>query len=108
MSQANLTHIEAQFRAEALTLRAYHLHLDISQAANHEEKAYPVTSRIEFRTTEPELFIDYLGADVTALTINNEPADVDFRDGRIYLHDLPINEDLTVEIAGLSSYTRSG
>lgn len=108
MSQANLTHIEAQFRAEALTLSAYHLHLDISQAANHEEKAYPVTSRIEFRTTEPELFIDYLGADVTALTINNEPADVDFRDGRIYLHDLPINEDLTVEIAGLSSYSRSG
>src|SRR5699024_12535780 len=64
MSQANLTHTEAQFRAQALTLSAYHLHLDLSQAADHDQKTYPVTSRIEFTTADPDLFLDYLGAEV--------------------------------------------
>src|SRR5699024_743399 len=83
MSQANLTHTEAQFRAQALTLSAYHLHLDLSQATDHDQKTYPVTSRIEFTTAEPDLFLDYLGAEVASTTVNDSPAEVDFRDGRI-------------------------
>ena len=108
MPQANLTHLEAQQRAAALTLSAYHLHLDLSQATDQEVSTYPVTARIEFQTTDPELFIDYLGETVTSVTINGAATDVDFHDGRLYLHNLPTNEDVAVEISGDSIYSRSG
>ena len=48
MSQANLTHKEAQFRTDVLSLDSYHLHLDLSQARDHEHTTYPVSARIEF------------------------------------------------------------
>lgn len=108
MSQANLTHTEAQFRAQALTLSAYHLHLDLSQATDHDQKTYPVTSRIEFTTAEPDLFLDYLGAEVASITVNDSPAEVDFRDGRIYLRNLPTDQPVAVNIASSSSFSRSG
>lgn len=108
MSQANLTHKEAQFRTDVLSLDSYHLHLDLSQARDHEHTTYPVSTRIEFSTTTPEIFLDYLGAEISNLSINGNPVDVDFHDGRIYLHDLPTGEEVTVEINSLSSYSRSG
>ena len=108
MSQANLTHEEARFRTQAISLHSYHLHLDLSQAPNHDQANFPVSTRIEFSTTESDIFLDYLGAEIVSLTINKEPATFDFRDGRIYLHDLPTEEDVAVEISSFSSYSRSG
>src|SRR5699024_919710 len=106
-SQANLTHTEAQFRAQALTLSTYYLHLDLSQAADHDQKTYPVTSRIEFTTAEPDLFLDYLGAEVASITVNDSPVEVDFRDGRIYLRNLPTDQPVTVDITSSSNFSRS-
>src|SRR5699024_6158617 len=46
--------------------------------------------------------------EISNLSINGNPVDVDFHDGRIYLQDLPTGEEVTVEINSLSSYSRSG
>ena len=51
-----------QERAAAVDLWAYHLHLDLSQVK--ESPTFGATSRIKLTTTEPELFVDYLGESV--------------------------------------------
>src|SRR5699024_11895749 len=98
MSQANLTHEEARFRTQAISLHSYHLHIDLSQAPNHDQANFPVSTRFEFSTTESDIFLDYLWAEIVSLTINKEPSTFDFRDGMIYFHSLPTGVEVEVEI----------
>ena len=95
-----------QERAAAVDLRAYHLHLDLSQVK--ESPTFGATSRIELTTTEPELFLDYLGESVEQVTVNGQARDVDFDGSLIRLHELPVGEELTIEITGVSRYSRTG
>ena len=108
MSQANLTHVEAQHRADAITLSALTTCTWMSPRPLTWIKDISVTSRIQFTTTEPELFVDYLGAEVSTITVNDKAVDVDFRGGRIYFRELPTDQELEVEITGRSTYSRSG
>ena len=107
MTDANLTHVEAQARTRALELSAYYLHLDLSQAPT-EEAGYTVTSRVDFTTTDAEVFLDYLGESVQSVAINGKAVEPDFDGGRIYLHDLPTGTPLSVEVTGTSLYSRTG
>ena len=95
-----------QERAAAVDLRAYHLHLDLSQVK--ESPTFSATSRIELTTTEPELFLDYLGESVKQVTVNGQVQDVDFDGSLIRLHGLPVGEELTIEVSGTSRYSRTG
>ena len=95
-----------QERAAAVDLRAYHLHLDLSQVK--ESPTFGATSRIELTTTEPELFLDYLGESVEQVTVNGQVQDVDFDGSLIRLHGLPVGEELTIEVSGTSRYSRTG
>ncbi|MER0027678.1 hypothetical protein [Corynebacterium sp. KPL4043] len=95
-----------QERAAAVDLRAYHLHLDLSQVK--ESPTFGATSCIELTTTEPELFLDYLGESVEQVTVNGQAQDIDFDGSLIRLHGLPVGEELTIEISGTSRYSRTG
>lgn len=107
MTTANLTHAEATGRSAALCLNTYELHLDVTSAPSDAD-SYEVTSRITFTTTKPETFVDYLGKAVHAVRVNGEEVENTFDGGRVYLRDLPVGEELTVEITGSSYYSRTG
>ncbi|MFG6304746.1 aminopeptidase N [Corynebacterium hesseae] len=107
MTTANLTHAEATARSAALRLSTYELHLDVTSAPTDAD-SYEVTSRIGFTTTEPETFVDYLGKAVHAVRVNGEEVENTFDGARIYLSNLPVGEELTVEITGSSYYSRTG
>ncbi|PMC69672.1 aminopeptidase N [Corynebacterium aurimucosum] len=107
MTTANLTHAEASARSAALRLSTYELHLDVTSAPTDAD-SYEVTSRITFTTTEPETFVDYLGKAVHSVRVNGEEVENTFDGGRVYLRNLPVGEELTVEITGSSYYSRTG
>ncbi|OFO23167.1 aminopeptidase N [Corynebacterium sp. HMSC056F09] len=107
MTTANLTHAEASARSAALRLSTYELHLDVTSAPTDAD-SYEVTSRITFTTTEPETFVDYLGKTVHAVRVNGEEVENTFDGGRVYLSNLPVGKELTVEITGSSYYSRTG
>lgn len=107
MTTANLTHAEASARSAALRLSTYELHLDVTSAPTDAD-SYEVTSRISFTTTKPETFVDYLGKAVHAVRVNGEEVENTFDGGRVYLSNLPVGEELTVEITGSSYYSRTG
>ncbi|WP_411709091.1 aminopeptidase N [Corynebacterium sp. LaCa116] len=107
MTTANLTHAEATARSAALRLSTYELYLDVTSAPTDAD-SYEVTSCITFTTTEPETFVDYLGKAVHAVRVNGEEVENTFDGGRVYLQDLPVGEELTVEITGSSYYSRTG
>lgn len=107
MTTANLTHAEASARSAALCLSTYELYLDVTSAPSDAD-SYEVTSHISFTTTKPETFVDYLGKAVHAVRVNGEEVENTFDGGRVYLRDLPVGEELTVEITGSSYYSRTG
>ena len=107
MTTANLTHAEASARSAALRLSTYELHLDVTSAPTDAD-SYEVTSRITFTTTEHETFVDYLGKAVHTVHVNGEEVENTFDGGRVYLSNLPVGEELTVEITGSSYYSRTG
>ncbi|OFT52891.1 aminopeptidase N [Corynebacterium sp. HMSC06D04] len=104
---ANLTQAEAQARSAALQISAYHLHLDVNSAPTSAE-TFEVTSRITFTTNAPETFVDYLGDKVRSVRLNGTEVENTFDGGRIYLRDLPVGEEISVEITGSSRYSRTG
>ena len=107
MTTENLTHAEASARSAALRLSTYELHLDVTSAPTDAD-SYEVTSRITFTTTEPETFVDYLGKAVHSVRVNGEEVENTFDGGRVYLSNLPVGKELTVEITGSSYYSRTG
>ena len=107
MTTANLTHAEATARSAALRLSTYELHLDVTNAPTDAD-SYEVTSRMSFTTTQPETFVDYLGKAVHSVRVNGEDVENTFDGGRVYLSNLPVGEELTVEITGSSYYSRTG
>ena len=107
MTTANLTHAEATARSAALRLSTYELYLDVTSAPTDAD-SYEVTSRMSFTTTKPETFVDYLGKAVHSVRVNGEEVENTFDGGRVYLSNLPVGEELTVEITGSSYYSRTG
>ena len=106
MTMTHLTQREAIARAASVLLDRYELHLDLSEAA--DQTSFPVTSTIVLCLNSPDLFIDYLGAEVHSVTVNGNAHDFRFNGSRIELTNLPVGQELAVRIAGLSTYSRTG
>ena len=104
--QNKTQHELLQERAAAVDLRAYHLHLDLSEVL--DSPTYRVTTCLELSSNEPELFLDYLGESVAEVKINGTPQEVDFDGSIIRLHGLPVGEELTIEVTSHSRYSRTG
>lgn len=86
--QNKTQHELLQERAAAVDLRAYHLHLDLSEVL--DSPTYRVTTRLELTSNEPELFLDYLGESVAEIKVNGAPQEVDFDGSIIRLHGVPV------------------
>lgn len=106
MTNANLSQAQAQARSRDVEIAAYHLDLDLFAARTRD--TFGVLSRLELRTRNPELFLDYLGRSVDSVLINGTAQNPDFDGGRLYLHNLPVGEDLIIEVSGNSRYSRTG
>lgn len=104
--QNKTQHELLQERAAAVDLRAYHLHLDLSEVL--DSPTYRVTTRLELTSNEPELFLDYLGESVAEVRVNGTPQEVDFDGSIIRLHGLPVGEEIAIEVTGHSRYSRTG
>lgn len=102
----NLTHTEATTRTNSLSLSSYHIHVDLTQARTAE--TFPVRTTVEFTTTAPQTFLDYLGKEVHSVQVNGERVDAPFNNGRIHLTDLPTNAPVTVTVESSSFYSRTG
>lgn len=102
-----LTFQEATARTAALTLHAYRVHLDVTHAPS-DAATFIARTEVDLTTREAETFLDYLGEDVTAVSIDGEEQPVDFDGSRVHLTGLPTDTRITVSVEGRSLYSRTG
>ncbi|MBD0321942.1 MAG: aminopeptidase N, partial [Aldersonia sp.] len=106
MGSANLTRDETARRAATITVHSYVVELDLAGAADHERPGFATTTTIEFAASAPDTWLDFLGDSVESMTVNSEPAKVDFDGARIALTGLREHNTVTVRATG--RYSRSG
>ena len=96
MPGENLTRIEANVRAELLTVESYDIALDLTTS----DKTFLSTTTVKFRSnqTGASTFIDAITAEVHSVVLNGESLDVSkVADGtRIQLDNLLAENELTV------------
>ncbi|MGO3089406.1 MAG: aminopeptidase N [Galactobacter sp.] len=105
----NLRRDEAAARALVVTTHDYRLHLDFSNAQDQDAPSFVVRTEVDFDATEgADTFLDYLGHEVNAVSLNGRAlAPEDVVDGaRIHLPGLAAHNTAIVE--SRSYYSRSG
>ncbi|WP_417561811.1 aminopeptidase N [Microbacterium sp.] len=105
----NLTRDEAAARSRTVRTRDYRIDVDFSQAADPDVDTYPVRTVITFDAQAgASVFLDYLGAEVSSVTLNGVVLDAAaVVDGaRIALS--PLADENEVVIESRSIYSRSG
>lgn len=105
VSNSNLTRKDAQFRSESLTITHYDLHLDLSDATT--APTFPVRTTVTLTSTQPEVFVDYLGESVQSVTVNGVEVPSLFDGSRIGFA-VPVGEEVSVGFATTSRYSRTG
>ena len=107
MPGLNLTRVEALTRSHLITVKSYHVELDLSHVANLP--TFRSTTRVEFHAEPGEAsFIDAVASTVHSITLNDtalEPDDV-FKDSRITLPSLRSHN--TLEVVADFLYTNTG
>src|SRR5690625_2396758 len=105
-----LTRDEAQRRAELIDLSSYEIELNLSNAMDLKQHTYPVTTTLRFRSSTPgdDTFLNYLGASVERVRLNDVDLNVTEVCGaaRILLPNL--EKDNVVVIQSQSKYSYSG
>ena len=103
-----LTYQEATARTAALSLHAYRVHLDVTSAPDGDAATFTARTEVDITTREADTFLDYLGADVTAVTVDGASVPVRFDGSRVHLTGLPTGTRVTVGVEGRSYYSRTG
>ena len=106
VSTANLTRAETAARAGAVTVRSYRVELDLSSAPDHSRPDFPTVTTVEFDASAEVTWLDFLGSSVESVTVNGEPADVEFDGARIAVRGMAASN--TVTVRGTGVYSRSG
>ena len=106
-ASANLTREETSARAAAITLREMHVHVDLREARDTARSGFPVTARLEFDARAAETWIDFLGEEVSSVTVNGENAAVDWDGARIRLRGLSDGANV-VTVVATGAYSNSG
>ena len=101
-----LTLADARRRSATITLGSYDLHLDVTGAPTGAA-TYPVAVDIALTTTEPRIFLDYLGQRVDSVRVDGTEVAPDFDGSRLWV-DVPVGTRCTVEVRGHSRYSRTG
>jgi aminopeptidase N len=105
MPGENLTRVEAQERAEDLSVQSYRLALDLTD----DDKTFASTTVVNFKATPGfSTFIDAITDSVSKISLNNQELDpATHSDGvRIQLPKLQLSNVLTIEARG--RYSNSG
>jgi aminopeptidase N len=105
MPGTNLTRQEAQERASVVTTHTYDVQLDLTVDSTTQ---FGSVTEIRFDATEgASTFVDLVGAQVEAITLNGESIDPGvYADSRIPLSNLKSSNTLRVQ--ALCTYSRSG
>ena len=105
MGSANLTRAETADRAAAVAVTAYRVELDLSGAPDPTRLGFPTTTTVEFTSSAPQTWLDFLG-EVESVTINGSEVPVVHDGARIALTGLVERNVVTVRATG--RYSRSG
>lgn len=106
MNYRTITHAEALHRSDATTLSTQSIALDLRGMA--ELETFGVDTLLHLVTSDPALYIDFLGAGVQRVEVNGEPHPFDFDGAVIRLAGLPTGEDVALRIVGAATFSRTG
>ncbi|RAN74346.1 aminopeptidase N [Bacillus sp. SRB_336] len=110
MSNSNLSRAEAATRKSLVTVHAYDVRVDISNAPKLDEPGFATQSTITFSSAVEgeETFLDFIGLEVESVVLNGSELDVGkvVRDARIALPGLASENEVTVRAT--AAYSRSG
>ncbi|MGJ3507801.1 aminopeptidase N [Enemella sp. A6] len=109
MSSANLTRSECRARGAVVEASSYDVHLDLSAARDHDRADFPVTVRIRFTSTQPETWLDFIGAGIDGVQVNDQQIDVSWDGARLALTGLRTDGSPNiVQVQARANYSRSG
>ncbi|RVW01960.1 aminopeptidase N [Rhodococcus xishaensis] len=106
MSIANLTRAETAARSSAVTVRSYRVELDVTGAPDSTEAGFLTTTTVEFDSSAPESWLDFIGLEIRSVIVNGQFVDVEYDGTRITLHGL--RRSNTVVVSAVGEYSRSG
>jgi aminopeptidase N len=106
MDTANLSREETAARSAAVSVRSIRVELDLTGAPERARTGFSTVTTLEFTTTAPSTWVDFIGERVERVVVNGVERDVTYDGARIQLHDLADTNVVRVEAIG--SYSRSG
>lgn len=106
MSNSTITLKLAQTRSNELRIEGTSLKLDLSQARS--AKTYPIVAEHTLSTTNSELVLDYLGQEISSVTINGEASDFSFDGSTLKVSNVPTGATFTLAVVGESLFSRTG
>ncbi|MFT7021142.1 MAG: aminopeptidase N [Rhodococcus sp. (in: high G+C Gram-positive bacteria)] len=106
VNTANLTRTETRRRSRHITNVAYRVELDLRGAADPETDTFATRTTVTFDATTASTWLDFIGPEVSAVTVNEASAPVDHDGSRIQLVGLSAHN--TVVVDALARYSRSG
>ena len=106
MNSANLSREETAARSAAVTLSSIRVELDLTGAPERARACFATTTTLEFESTAPETWLDFIGESVHRVTVNGAEQEVRYDGARIALTGLAQHNIVRVDASGL--YSRSG
>ncbi|OCG76541.1 aminopeptidase N [Microbacterium sediminis] len=107
-ASANLTREETAARAASITLHEVHVSLDLTEAKDPERSGFPTASTFFLEAATPETWVDFLGEDVVAVTVNGADIPVDWDGARVRITGLEPGRRNVVQVRAVGAYSRSG
>lgn len=102
-----LTRTEAQERADAISLDAMDVHVDLRGGDAPGASAFTVRSVLRLTASRPETFLDVVGS-VTSLSVDGEPRRPRQDGERLALEDLPTGRPIEVSVEARYQYSLTG
>ena len=106
VNTANLTRTETRRRSRHITNVAYRVELDLRGAADPATDTFATRTTVTFDAPTASTWLDFIGPEVSAVTVNEASAPVDHDGSRIQLVGLSAHN--TVVVDALARYSRSG
>lgn len=106
MSSANLTREETAARSASVAVHSIRVELDLRDARDQNRTDFRTTTTLEFEATTSATWVDFIGEEVRAVTVNGAARAVDYDGARIAIGDLAESNTVVIEASG--RYSRSG
>lgn len=106
MDTANLTREETAARSAAVTVHRIRVELDLTGAPERARTGFPTVTTLEFESSTPASWIDFIGEEVQRVSVNGVDQEVVYDGARISLSGLEASNVVRVEAVG--AYSRSG